>query len=170
MVDQTYLLFDKINTDSAKEVVDWILQNNSAENPHPYLMLIIDSEGGDVNSAFGIIDMMNLSKIPVRTFGVGEIHSSALMIFIGGEKDSREITPNISILSHRFSAGTDGKYHDLQAMNKEFTMLHEKMVKHYMRCTGLSRNKVEKLLLPHEDIWLSPNEALNFGLCDKISN
>ena len=164
---QIFLLFDKIDSDSAKVVCEWIIENNISKIKHPFLTLVVNSEGGDISSAFAIIDMMNSSFIPVNTIGIGEISSSGLMIFTNGVQ--RSITPNTSIMCHRFSAGFDGKYHELQAITKEYEMINDRMTNHFMARTGMTRKEVEKHLLQGQDVYLSPEKAVEFKLADVIS-
>jgi ATP-dependent protease ClpP protease subunit len=42
------------------------------------------------------------------------------------------------------------------------------MIAHYKKCTGLSDAKIREVLLPPQDIWLSPPEAKKLGLCDHV--
>lgn len=165
-----YLLFDEITLESAKDVCEWILTMNTTQKPPEILNLFICSEGGDLQAAFAIIDMIKGSSIPVRTIGIGVVSSAGLLIFMSGKKGERFLTPNTSILSHRFSGGSVGKSHELLAITKEFVLTEKRMVKHYISCTGLSEKKVREILLPHEDVFLDADEALKLGLCDKIKD
>jgi ATP-dependent Clp protease protease subunit len=132
------------------------------------MKLIINSPGGDVSSAFALIDTMKGSKVPIYTYGLGEICSCGLMTFIAGEKGKRFITRNTSILSHQFTAWAVGKEHELMATVKEFNNIKEKIVDHYKRCTGLSEKQIKKYLLPPEDVWLTAKEAVKYGIADEI--
>ena len=82
---------------------------------------------------------------------------------------SSDLTPNTSILSHQFSWGSDGKAHELFATMKEFELTQRRMVEHYERCTGLSREEIKTVLLPPHDVWLTAEEALALKICDAIS-
>ena len=42
------------------------------------------------------------------------------------------------------------------------------MMDHYKKCTGLSEKKIREILLPAEDVWLSAQEAVKYGIADKI--
>ena len=61
-----YVLMDDINTDSCRDVIKWIMNQNLAENRLPQLTLIINSPGGDVHAAFALIDTMKASTIPIK--------------------------------------------------------------------------------------------------------
>ena len=154
-----YLLMEDISLATSKTVVEWIFEANFAEERPELLNLIICSPGGDLNAAFAVIDTMRGSAIPVRTIGLGQIASAGLMIFIAGEKGQRILTPNTSILSRQYTWGAFGKEHELFATVKEFDLTTKKMISHYKKCTGLTEAKIREILLPPQDIWLSPLEA-----------
>jgi ATP-dependent Clp protease protease subunit len=163
-----YLMMGDVTLDSVKAVVEWIFEANFAEEKPKVLNLMITSPGGDLNAAFALIDVMRGSAIPVRTIGLGQIASAGLMIFIAGEKGMRMLTPNTSILSHQYSWGAYGKEHELFATVKEFDLTTAKMVAHYKKCTGLAEKKIRDVLLPPQDVWLSPQEAKKLNICDDI--
>ena len=165
-----FLMMEEISLQTCKSAVEWILEANFTEERPEMLNLIITSPGGDLNAAFALIDVMRGSAIPVRTIGLGQIASAGLMIFIAGEKGQRILTPNTSILSHQYSWGAIGKEHELFAQIKEFDLTTKKVIDHYKRCTGLADKKIREVLLPPQDVWLSPLEAKKLGLCDDVKD
>lgn len=165
-----YLLMGEVTMSSCKELVEWIFEANFTEERPELLNLIITSPGGDLNAAFAVIDTIRGSAIPVRTIGLGQIASAGLMIFIAGAKGKRILTPNTSILSHQYTWGAFGKEHELFATVKEFDLTTKKMNAHYKKCTGLSESKIKEILLPPQDIWLSPIEAKKLGICDEVKD
>lgn len=163
-----YLFMDEVTLATAKPMIEWVFDSNFAEERPDMLNLLICSPGGDLNAAFAVIDTMRGSAIPIRTIGLGQIASAGLMIFIAGDKGKRVLTPNTSILSHQYSWGAFGKEHELFATVKEFDLTTKKMITHYKKCTGLTEAKIREILLPPQDIWLSPTEAKKLGLCDDV--
>ena len=163
-----FLMMEEINLSTSKAAVEWILEANFAEERPELLNLVITSPGGDLNAAFALIDVMKGSAIPVRTIGLGQIASAGLLIFISGKKGMRVLTPNTSILSHQYSWGAFGKEHELFATVKEFDLTTAKMIEHYKKCSGLSEKKIRDVLLPPQDVWLSPTEAKKMNLCDAV--
>ena len=122
-----------------------------------------------MNAGFAIIDMMEWSSLPVYTIGIGMIASMGLLIFMTGEKGRRVITSRTSILSHRFSWVNLGHHSQLVAARKEEDLAHDRIVAHYQRCTSLKdRGELEDKLLRDVDTWLSPEEALEYGIADII--
>lgn len=165
-----YLLMGEINPDTVKPVIEWILQSNFVnKRKKKELLLMICSEGGDMTSAFALIDVMMSSSIPIKTIGLGQIASAALLIFISGSKGRRVLTPNTSILSHQFAWESDGKAHELFARIKEFDLTQARMIEHYKLCTGMSEEHIRQFLLPPQDVWLSAAEALDHNITDHVS-
>ena len=163
-----FLLMDEISVATVKPCVEWIMEANFTEERPDLLNILITSPGGDLNAAFALVDIMRGSAVPIRTIGLGQIASAGLMIFIAGSKGQRLLTPNTSILSHQYSWGAFGKEHELFAQVKEFDLTTKRMIAHYKKCTGLTDAKIREVLLPPQDIWLSPAESKKLGLCDEV--
>jgi ATP-dependent Clp protease protease subunit len=165
-----YVFMDEVNNESIRPIIEWILCENFVnKKKRKELLLMICSEGGDVSSAFALIDVMRSSNIFIKTVGLGSISSAGLLIFLAGSPGRRILTPNTSILSHQFSWGSDGKAHELFATMREFELTHQRMVDHYKLCTKLDEDTIKKSLLPPHDVWLSAKEALDLHICDSIS-
>ena len=133
------------------------------------IQMIINSPGGSCPAGFSIIDMMEWSRLPIYTTGIGMIASMGLLIFMTGEKGRRVITARTSILSHRFSAFNFGNHSQLIAGRKEEDLEHERILTHYLTYSKIKdRPELEKYLLRDVDTWLSPDEAIEYGLADVI--
>jgi ATP-dependent Clp protease protease subunit len=166
-----YVFMSEVNDDTIRPIIEWILvENHVMRKRKKELLLMISSEGGSVDTAFALIDVMASSDIPIKTVGLGTIASSGLLIFMAGHKGRRMLTPNTSILSHQYSWGVEGKAHELFAMTKEFNLTQHRMIEHYKECTGLDEDVVRKQLLPASDVWLTAEEALKLNICDYISD
>ena len=164
-----YLLMDDVSQTSIRPVIEWIFDANFATEDRPDMLnLMISSPGGDLTAGFALIDVMRGSSIPIRTIGLGQIASAGLMIFIAGKKGERILTPNTSILSHQFSWGSFGKAHELIAVAKEFDLTTQRMIAHYKKSTGMNDKTIREVLLPAQDVWMSGEEALQYGICDYV--
>jgi ATP-dependent Clp protease protease subunit len=163
------VLMGGIDTDSIKPVIEWILHENFVKKKKlKELLLMICSEGGDLEPAFALIDVIKASRIPIKTVGLGQIASCGLLIFLAGTRGRRVLTPNTSVLSHQFSWGSAGKAHELFATVKEFELTQQRMVRHYQESTGLDDETIRTILLPPQDVYLSAEEALSYNICDAI--
>ena len=165
-----YYMAETFTAETTKPIIIWIIENNlmTARDRKKELTLIINSPGGEVHSAFALIDTMKGSAIPIKTIGIGMIASCGVLTFMAGAKGKRLLTPNTSILSHQYSWGSAGKEHELFARVREFELSTERMLTHYKKCTGMSEKKIREILLPPEDVWLSSKEAVKYGIADKI--
>jgi ATP-dependent Clp protease, protease subunit len=163
-----FLFMGGVNEERCASAIRFVISHNIQEKKVKEIKLVVSSVGGQLDCAFALIDTIKGSAIPVSTVGIGCIASAGLLIFISGDEGRRILTPNTSILSHQFSWGSAGKEHELFAAIKEFELTTERMVKHYMKCTGLSKSDVRKYLLPPEDRWLSAKESRKLGVCDVI--
>ncbi len=157
-----------IDSGISQTVCQEIIEINVAGEVN-HIQMIINSEGGSCNAGFAIIDMMEWSQIPVFTTGIGMIASMGLLVFMVGEKGRRVITPRTSVLSHRYSAMTIGNHSQLLAGRKEEDLMHKRIIDHYMSYSNIeTREELEKILLRDVDTWLSPEEAMNYGIVDII--
>lgn len=164
-----YVFMGPVSVSTIKPVIEWILYENFVTPvKKKELLLMVCSEGGELEAAFALIDVMNTSQIPIKTVGLGQIASCGLLIFMNGSRGRRILTKNTSILSHQFSWGSEGKHHELFATMKEFSLVETRMIEHYRRCTGADDNTIKTKLLPPHDIWLSASEALELNICDAI--
>ena len=165
-----YYMAETFTAETTKPIIIWIIENNlmTTRARKKELTLIINSPGGEVHSAFALIDTMKGSAIPIKTIGIGMIASCGVLTFMAGAKGKRLLTPNTSILSHQYSWGSAGKEHELFARVREFELSTKRMLTHYKKCTGMSEKKIREILLPPEDVWLSSKEAVKYGIADKI--
>lgn len=166
--DSFYLMMADIDEDSCRDAISWILTANYSETPPQILNLLICSPGGSLSTAFALIDIMRGSHIPVRTIGIGEISSAGLLIFMSGHKGERILTPNTSVMSHQFAWANHGKYHELMATVKEYNHIQERLLTHYEKCTKLKRKEIVERLLVPSDVWLSPEQAVKYGIADQV--
>lgn len=157
-----------INSGTAEGVSKQIIEYNIKAEVNQ-IQMIINSPGGSCPAGFSIIDIMEWSRIPIYTTGIGMIASMGLLVFMTGEKGRRVITPRTSILSHRFSAFNFGNHSQLIAGRKEEDLEHERIINHYLTYSNIKdRKELESYLLRDVDTWLAPNEAIEHGLADII--
>ena len=147
-----------------KQIIEYNIKGETNQ-----IQMVINSPGGSCPAGFSIIDIMEWSRIPIYTTGIGMIASMGLLIFMTGEKGRRVITPRTSILSHRFSAFNVGSHSQLIANRKEEDLEHERILDHYLAYSNIkNRTELEKYLLRDVDTWLTPDESIQFGLADII--
>ena len=155
---------DEASETVCKEIIEY---NISGKVDH--IQMIINSSGGSCPAGFAMIDIMEWSQLPIYTTGIGMIASMGLLVFMTGTKGRRVITPRTSILSHRYSDMSLGNHSQLLAGRKEQDLEHTRIVNHYLRYSEIdSKEELEQYLLRDVDTWLTPEEAIQFGIADII--
>lgn len=164
----TYFINGEIDEDSIGPAVKWLIYENLDNSKEKVLTLYINSTGGDLYQAFGLIDIMRASPHVVRCIGVGSVMSAAFLIFASGDKGQRYAAKNTSFMCHQFTETTEGKYHDIKASMKENEMCNDRMVAVLKDATGLAPSVIKKKLLPASDVYLSAEEVVELGVADQI--
>lgn len=161
-------LWGEITDGLAGTICEKIITLN-CEDRIEFIQLLINSPGGSCHAAFSIIDFIAWSKLPVRTIGVGLVASAALTILVAGANGHRVITPNTSILAHRFSASHAGNHAELIAARREEDYMHQRLLKHFICHSNLNTaSEIESRLLREVDTWLYPAEAVEIGIVDSV--
>jgi ATP-dependent protease ClpP protease subunit len=178
-VEQVFVyLRGDIDIENCADVMDSIIGCNQMESEcdedgnevsikPDVINLMITSAGGDMQAAFGLINVIRGSHIPVRTIALGEASSAALCIFMAGHQ--RVVTPYTSLMSHQFISGIDGPYYSMKIMMREFDEYYKKMVAFYHESTGLEPRFIKKNLLGESDHFFTPEKALDYKMADLIS-
>lgn len=162
-----HFLNGDITEENTLEAIRWITYENLLPGDST-LTLYINSDGGNLQDAFALIDVMRKSQKPVRTIGLGSICSAAFLIFAAGSSGERIISSTASIMCHQFSGSSYGKYHDIKASVKENELLNARMVSLLKECTKLDTRTIKTKLLPPSDVWFTAEELLQLGVADKI--
>jgi ATP-dependent Clp endopeptidase proteolytic subunit ClpP len=165
-----YMLFSAIDEASAQDLCEFLIKANYVFPPEQPLTLLINSPGGVVYDAFGIIDLIECSKLEIQTVAIGAVASMAALIFTAGTKGKRIMSRNSYIMTHQFSQGVEARYHEFVAQRSHEDELHNRFVEHFVRHTKMSEKQVNDILLGTADKWISAKEALKYGLCDKIQD
>lgn len=165
--NHVHFLIGDIEEENVTACIKWITYEN-LDNKDKILTLYINSTGGDLYQALALIDIIQSSKYPVRTIGIGAVMSSAFLIFASGTKGERYAAINASFMCHQFTSGMDAKYHDLKAEMKETELLNSKMVSILKEATSLPPSKIKTKLLPASDVYLTSTEVVELGIADFI--
>lgn len=163
-----HFLNSDITEENVNECIKWITFENLDTKQEKILTLYINSVGGDLYQAFGLIDIMKRSEHPIRTIGVGTVMSAAFLIFAAGTKGQRYIGANTGIMCHQYTDGIEGKHHDIQAQMKEGKKCNDQMLEILVEATGKSASVVKKKLLPPSDVFMTAQEMIDIGAADHL--
>ena len=163
--DRIIFLGEDVNSHTANLVVAQLLFL-AHEDPTKPIKLYIHSPGGSVYDGLAIIDTMNYIKPVVETIGIGLQASMGAMLLSSGAKGHRFCLPNSRIMIHQPSSGTEGKITDQEIMLREGVFLKKRLAEIFAKNTGKKLDQVEKDM--DRDNWMSAEEALKYGIIDKI--
>ena len=137
-----------------------------SENPKKEISFYINSPGGIVWSGLAIYDTMQYISSEIMTICIGQAASAGSLLLTAGSKDMRFSLPNSRIMVHQPSGGYQGQVTDIEIQTTEIKKTKEKLNKIYAKHTGNKIEDVEKIM--ERDKYFSPEEAIKFGLIDKI--
>ena len=138
-----------------------------SEDPEKPITLYINSPGGSVTAGMAIYDTMQLIKPDVKTFCVGLAASMGAVLLAAGAPGKRYALPNCRVLIHQpMSQGIGGQATDIDIHAREILRTRASLNGILARHTGQTLERVERDT--DRDYWMSPEEALSFGLVDEV--
>lgn len=137
-----------------------------AENPEAGIYMYINSPGGVVTAGMSIYDTMQYIKPKITTVCLGQACSMGSLLLTGGEPGMRLSLPYARIMIHQPLGGTQGQATDMEIHVQEILKTRNLLYALYAKHTGQPIDKVSKAM--ERDNFMSPEEALKFGLIDKI--
>jgi ATP-dependent Clp protease protease subunit len=136
------------------------------EDPKADIHLYVNSPGGSVTAGMAIYDTMQFLSCPVATYCMGLAASMGSMLLTAGAKGKRFALPNAEIMIHQPSGGFGGTASDIAITVENIRKTKARLNKLYLKHTGRSLDQLEKDM--ERDKWLTPGEALEYGLIDTI--
>lgn len=162
--DRIILLNGEINDNTANSIVAQLLFLDSESNDD--ISIYINSPGGSITSGMAIYDTMNFIISDVTTICVGMAASMAAFLLSCGKKGKRYSLPNSEIMIHQPLGGFEGQATEIKIAAERILNLKNKLNIILSKNTGQSLSKIEQDT--ERDHFLEPNEALEYGLIDKI--
>lgn len=150
----------------AEEIVDQLLKLDTIKSKKD-IIFYINSPGGAVSAGMAIYDAMQMVKSDVKTICIGRCASMAAVLLSGGTKGKRYITPNSEVMIHEVSSFNMGKVGELKIDYEHTNTLNERIIKLLAENTGKTVKQVRKDI-QLKDRWFNAEEALKYGLGDKI--
>jgi len=150
-----------------------------SENPDKDINLYINSPGGSVTAGLAIYDTMQYIKSDVRTIVMGQAASMGSFLAQAGTPGKRVVLPESRTMIHRVSSGTRGTGGSVYVQElemednirhfEESKRLNKRLVELYARHNSANKTYEELLDTMKFDTFLSAQEAINWGLADKIA-
>lgn len=163
--ERIVFLSGEVNEASATSLVAQLLFLES-EDPNKDIYLYINSPGGSVTAGMAIYDTMNYIKCDVSTICVGMAASMGAFLLAGGAKGKRCSLPNAEIMIHQPLGASQGQATDMQIAAEHILRTKEKLNRILAERCGKEPDQLR--IDSDRNNWMSADEALNYGLIDKI--
>ena len=163
--ERIIFLGEEVNDVTAGLVVSQLLFLES-EDPDKDSNLYINSPGGSVTAGMAIYDTMQYVKCDVSTMCMGMAASMGAFLLSGGTKGKRLALPNAEIMIHQPSGGAQGQATEIEIAAEHILRTKKKLNTILSENTGQPYETIVKDT--ERDNWLTAQEALEYGLIDKV--
>jgi ATP-dependent Clp protease protease subunit len=137
------------------------------EGPELPITVFINSPGGEIFSGFAIFDMLKFITCPVTTIVTGFAASMGSILSLAADEGRRFAMPQAKIMIHQpLLMGYQGRASECEIQAREILKTRDHLVKLYADQTGKSHEEIKKAL--DRDNWFTAEEALEYGLLDKV--
>ena len=161
---RTITLFGEINQEVAEKVTQALLFLDHESNEP--IKVIINSQGGHVESGDTIFDMIRFVKSKVYVIGTGWVASAGALIYSAPPKKYRLSLPNTRFMLHQPMGGVGGSASDAEIEAREIIKMRERLNQTFADQTGQPIEKVKED--SDRNFWMDPKEAIDYGLVGKV--
>ncbi len=161
---RTILIFGEINQKMAERVTQQLLLLSDISEDE--IKIIINSQGGHVESGDTIFDMIRFVTPKIKVIGTGWVASAGALIYSAPPVEQRYSLPNTRFLLHQPLGGIRGSAQDLAIEAEEILRMRRRLNEIFARQTGQPLEKIE-----HDtdrNFWMGAKEAKEYGLVGHI--
>ena len=171
------MLDTDVSEHSASIIVAQLLFLES-ENSEKDISLFINSPGGLVTAGLAIYDTMQFIKPDVATYVIGQAASMGSFLAQAGAPGKRFVLPESRTMIHRVSSGTPGtrgsvhvqelQFEDAKRTYEESQRINKRLTELYVRHNTAGKSYEEMFSDMKFDTFLSAEQAVEYGLADKV--
>jgi ATP-dependent Clp protease, protease subunit len=155
----------EVDSESSNTLVQQLtyLGREDAKKP---IILYINSPGGSIVDGMAVYDTIRRSPCPVHAVVSGMAASMGAVILSGCTKGERAIMPHGEVLLHQPLGGARGQATDIEISANRILKMKKTLLTLLAENTGHPFEKVAEDC--DRDYWLDADEAVAYGICDKI--
>ena len=159
-----------IDEDFIQLVGNQIIEYNIEDKGKPVeerkpIVILINSGGGNLETCFAVVGIIEQSKTPVITVNLSSAHSAAGLILLAGHK--RYCMPRSQMLIHKGSAsGISGNFDEIADSMKSYKKIIDDMINLICDKSKIERKDITKNCKP--DWFLPVEQQISFGVVDKV--
>lgn len=166
MANRKIFIEGEIDADTACDFTKKVMLLNSEDSKQP-IDVLINSPGGEINSGMLMYDVIQASNAPIRMFCIGRAYSMGAVLFASGNH-GRYMLPHGELMIHEPLLGNrvGGNSSSIKSISDSLLETKKIMNQLLAKHTGKTEEEVEKAT--GFDHYFSPEESVEFGLCDEI--
>ncbi len=165
--ERIIMLEGEVHDQMANLIVAQLLFLES-ENPDKDISVFINSPGGSVTAGMAIYDSMQFIKPVIATYVMGQACSMGSLLAQAGAAGKRHMLPNARHMIHQPSGGARGQATDIQIQAEEILKMKKNLTEIYVKHNSKGKTFDELTADMERDKFMSAEEALAYGLIDKI--
>ena len=172
---RSILMYGDVNEERSVEMIVGIISLSEQKPKEGQeriddMKIYVSTYGGSADDMMAIYDIMRLAKdkCDIQTVGIGKVMSAGTLILAAGTKGKRKITKNCRVMIHAVSAGSVGPIHNLQNEMEEIQAIQDAYIRCLVQETDLTKRQLRKLLDQKVNIYLTAEEAVEYGLADEV--
>ena len=166
LASRTIILSGGVDAELAQKVIQSLVLLDTTDS-EARITMFINSPGGEVFSGFAIYDAIRYVSAPVVTVVIGLAASMGSIIALAPDPGQRYALPNSKFLIHQpLMTGYQGRASDLEIQATEILRDRERIIQLYAEKTNHEAEKIGQDI--DRDKWMSAEEALEYGLVDRI--
>lgn len=144
-------------------------ENEVIEEGKP-IKMYISTYGGSADDMAALVDIMNMVKrdCPIHTIGLGKVMSAGVLIMASGTKGERYIGRNCRVMIHSVIAGNAGSLHNLENELAEIKKMQEVYLDSLVSATNMTKKQLKSFMRRKTNVYLTAEEAIKYGIADKI--
>ena len=169
-------LFTDITEEKAGDIIHGLFYLNELNQCAPTpkgrqpIEFYISTYGGSADDMFAIYDVMKQiqKETEIHTIGLGKVMSAGVLLLSAGTQGKRQIAKNCRIMIHSVMAVSHGSLHNLLNEIEAIEQLQEMYINCMVENTTISKSQLKKMLERKVNIYLSAEEAVEYGIADII--
>ena len=172
---RTIAMFGDVDEEKAGDMCMGLLMlTDFSEKDPPYdpITFYLSTYGGSADEMFSIYDMMSVvkTKCEIHTIGLGKVMSAGTLLLAAGTKGQRKIGRHCRVMIHAVAAGSAGELHDIENEIKSIKHIQELYISALSKETCMTKRTIQKLLDRKVNVYLTAEEAVEYGIADIIIN
>ena len=165
--ERIILLEGEVHDSMANLIAAQLLYLES-ENPQKDISLYINSPGGSVTAGMAIYDVMQFVSSDIETIVMGQACSMGSLLAQAGAPGKRMMLPNARHMIHQPSGGARGQATDMEIQVKEILEIKRNLTNIYVKHNSKNKKYEELAKDMERDYFMSAQQALDYGLVDRI--